>query len=137
MRAEYYAFALFIAALICLIAVLFKLLFANARRQNKELDEREEKILQFYQTVENIIEEFGDQAKTVMDDIKDYEQRAAAHVAVMTRPPPIPSPPPPLPPAVAAAYTTPTTVAPPPSPTQQATAPPPPAFSILVLSFPA
>ena len=127
MRVEYYGFALFIAALICLIAVLFKLLFANARRQNKELDEREEKILQFYQTVENIIEEFNDQAKTVMDDIKDYEQRAAAHVAVMTRPPPLPTPAPPSPPQTAAATPTPTVAAPAPvaAPPPMPPSPPP------------
>ena len=85
MGIEYYAFALFVAALICLIAVLFKLLFANVRRQQKLLDEKESKLLQLYQTVESIMEEFNDQIRAAMDDIKEYENRAAAHVASLAK----------------------------------------------------
>ena len=87
MGIEYYAFALFIAALVCLIAILFKLLFANVRRQRKLLDEKESKLLQLYQTVESIMDEFNDQIRAAMDDIKAYEERAAVHMAIMARPP--------------------------------------------------
>ena len=87
MGIEFYAFALFVAALITLIAILFKLLFANARRQNKMLDEKESKLLQLYRNVESIMEEFNDQIKAAMDDIKEYEKRLAAYKASMTKPP--------------------------------------------------
>ena len=87
MGIELYAFALFIAALICLIAVLFKLLFAGVRRQRKLLDEKESRLLQLYQTVESIMEGFNDQIKTAMEDIKEYENRAAAHRAFQPLPP--------------------------------------------------
>ena len=81
MGIEYYAFALFLAALICLIAILFKLLFANVRRQHKLLDEKEAKLLQLYRTVESIMDEFNDQIRTSIDEIKEYENRAVAHMA--------------------------------------------------------
>ena len=83
MDIQYYAFALFVAALICLIAVLFRLLFAGVKRQRKMLDEKESDLLKLYRTVENIMEEFNDQIKTAMDDIKEYEVRTAAHMAAM------------------------------------------------------
>ena len=87
MGIEYYAFALFIAALICLIAILFKLLFANLRRQHKLLDEKETKLLQLYRTVESIMDEFNDQIRTSIDEIKEYENRALAHMtASLTQP---------------------------------------------------
>ena len=85
MGIEYYAFALFVAALISLVAILFKLLFANARKQNKLLDEKETKLLQLYQSVESIMEGFAEQIKTSMDDIKEYENRAAKHMAELMK----------------------------------------------------
>ena len=81
MGIEYYAFALFIAALICLVAILFKILFANVRRRNMLLDEKEAKLLQLYRSVENIMEEFNDQIRTSIDEIKEYEAKAVAHMA--------------------------------------------------------
>ena len=81
MGIEHYAFVLFVAALICLIAILFKLLFANTRRLKKLLDERESKLLQLYQTVESIMEDFTEQIKVAMEDIKEHENRAAKHMA--------------------------------------------------------
>ena len=80
MGVQYYAFALFVAALISLVALIFKLLFANVRRQHKDMKEKEEKLLQLYRSVENIMEEFNDQVKTAMEDIKECEERAAAHI---------------------------------------------------------
>ena len=81
MGIEHYAFVLFVAAIICLIAILLKMLFANTRKRKKLLDEKESKLLQLYQTVESIMEDFGEQIKTAMDDIKEYENRATLHMA--------------------------------------------------------
>lgn len=87
MGIEYYAFALFVAALICVIAIVFKVLFANVKRQQKMLDERETQILQLYNTIETIMEEFGDQVKASMDEIKALEHRATAHISAFELPP--------------------------------------------------
>ena len=84
MDMQYYAFALFVAALVCLIAVLFKLLFAGVKRQRKLLDEKESELLRLYRTVESIMEDFNDQIKAAIDEIKEYESRAAAHMAAVT-----------------------------------------------------
>ena len=95
MSIEYYAFALFIAGLMCLIAVLCKLLFSNVKRQSKMLDEKESKILKLYQTVESIMEEFNDQVKATMEEIREYELRAAKRAATLAL---MPEPTPPEPP---------------------------------------
>jgi hypothetical protein len=78
MGMAYYAFSLFIAALVCLIGILYKLLFGNVKQQRRLLDEKEANLLQLYQTVESIMDGFNDQIRTAMDDIKEYEIRAAA-----------------------------------------------------------
>ena len=86
MGIQYYAFALFVSGLICLIAILCKVLFADFRRQHKLLDEKETKLLELYRTVEGIMEELSDQskatmeelsgkAKATMDELKEYEER--------------------------------------------------------------
>ena len=98
MGIEYYAFALFITALVCLIAILIRMLFGDVRRQRKLLDEKESKLLKLYQTVESIMDEFNDQAKSSMEEIKEFESRAAilsANLAAQHRPPPAPPPQPP------------------------------------------
>jgi len=79
MSIEYYAFALFIAGLICAIAVLCKVLFSSVKTQNKLLDERETEILQLYNRVETIMEEFEDQVKATIDEqkLREQEYRAA------------------------------------------------------------
>ena len=94
MDIKYYAFALFIAGLVCLIAILCKVLFADLRRQHKLLDEKETKILDLYRAVESIIEDFEDQSKAAMDEIREYETRAAKRMAALAATPPPPSPPP-------------------------------------------
>lgn len=81
MGIEYYAFALFLSGLICLIAILCKLLFSNVKRERKLLDEKETKLLQLYQTVESIMENFDDQVKAAMEEINEYEIRAAQRAA--------------------------------------------------------
>ena len=89
MGIEYYAFALFIAALLCLIAILCKVLFSNVKRQYKLLDEKESKLLQLYRSVESVMEEFGDQVKTTTDELKEYEARVSARAASMIMPKPV------------------------------------------------
>jgi len=91
MKIDYYAFALFISGLICLIAIIFKVLFANVKRQYKLLDEKESKLLQLYQAVESIMEEFNDQAKAATDEIREYESRVSAIAASLASQPPVPT----------------------------------------------
>lgn len=88
MGIEYYAFALFITALVCLIAIMCKVLFGNVKRKYKLLDEKEAKLLQLYQTVESIIEDFNDLVKSATDEIKEYERRATL-IAASLAPPPV------------------------------------------------
>jgi len=84
---EYYAFALFIAGLICVIAIICKVLFANVKRQKKLLDERESQILQLYTSVETLMEEFNDQIKITTDELREQEYRATAHMTAFDLPP--------------------------------------------------
>ncbi|MCL2078476.1 MAG: hypothetical protein FWH17_01390 [Oscillospiraceae bacterium] len=81
MGIEYYIFALFVAALVCVIALICKMLFSDVKRQRKLLDERETEILHLYNSVETIMEEFQDQAKATIDELKmrENEYRAAMH----------------------------------------------------------
>jgi len=87
MGIEYYAFALFISGLICLIAILCKVLFADIKRQQKLLDEKETKLLQLYRTVENIMEEFADQVKATTEELKEHESRLARRDLSVIPPP--------------------------------------------------
>jgi len=87
MGIEYYAFALFVAGLICVIAIICKVLFANVKRQQKLLDERESQILKLYTSVETLMEEFSDQVKATMEEIKEYEYRSTAHITAFDLPP--------------------------------------------------
>jgi len=79
MGIEYYAFALFIAGLVCAVALLCKVLFSSVKTQNKLLDERETEILQLYNRVETIMEEFEDQVKATTQEqkLRENEYRAA------------------------------------------------------------
>jgi len=87
MGIQYYAFALFISGLICLIAILCKVLFADTKRQHKLLDEKETKLLQLYRTVENIMEEFSDQVKATTEELKEHENRLAKRDISVAPPP--------------------------------------------------
>jgi len=84
---EYYAFALFIAGLICVIAIICKVLFANVKRQKKLLDERESQILQLYTSVETLMEEFNDQVKITTEELKEKEYKATSHMTAFDLPP--------------------------------------------------
>jgi len=79
MSIEYYAFALFIAGLVCAVALLCKVLFSSVKTQNKLLDERESEILQLYNRVETVMEEFEDQVKATIEEqkLREQEYRAA------------------------------------------------------------
>ncbi|MDR2590799.1 MAG: hypothetical protein LBC71_07430 [Oscillospiraceae bacterium] len=89
MGIEYYAFALFIAILICVIAIIFKILFADVKRQRKLLDEKESQILQLYTSVETLMEEFTDQAKATVEELrlKEHEYRAISIPVAFDLPP--------------------------------------------------
>jgi len=87
MGIEYYAFSLFIAALICVIAIIFKVLFADVKRQMKMLDERESQILQLYTSVETLMEEFNDQMRVTTEELKEYEYRATSNMPAFDLPP--------------------------------------------------
>jgi len=75
---EYYVFALFIAALVCVIAIICKVLFSNVKRQRKLLDEKESQILQLYTSVETLMEEFNEQMKMTTGELKELEDRTSA-----------------------------------------------------------
>lgn len=60
MGIEYYGFAFFVFVLLSALIILCKILFSDVKRQNRLLDEKEEKLLRLYQTLEDSIEEFYD-----------------------------------------------------------------------------
>jgi len=82
MNIGYYAFSLFLTGLICLVAIVFKVLFSNVKGQQKILDEKESNLLQLYRTVESIMEEFNDQVKAATSEIREFEDRAALITAL-------------------------------------------------------
>ena len=87
MEIGYYAFALFIAGLICVIAIICKVLFGNVRRQKKLLDEQESRILLLYTSVETLMEEFNEQMKLTTAELKAQEYRATSHIPAFELPP--------------------------------------------------
>jgi len=87
MGIEYYAFALFVAGLVCIIAIICKVLFGNVRRQKKLLDERESQILQLYTSVETLMEEFNEQVKLTTNELKAHEYRATSQMPAFELPP--------------------------------------------------
>jgi len=87
MGIEYYAFALFVAGLICVIAIICKVLFGNVKRQKKLLDERESQILRLYTSVETLMEEFNEQVKLTTSELKAHEYRATSQMPAFELPP--------------------------------------------------
>jgi len=87
MGLEYYAFALFVAGLVCVIAIICKVLFGNVKRQKKLLDERESQILQLYTSVETLMEEFNEQVKLTTNELKEHEYRATSQMPAFDLPP--------------------------------------------------
>jgi len=83
----YYAYALFIAGLLCGIAIICKVLFSNVKRQKKMLDERESQILQLYTSVETLMEEFDDQVKMISAELKEHENKVSSVGSVFDLPP--------------------------------------------------
>ena len=82
---DMYIFALFIFGLVCLTAILCRILFFNAgrdaKRQNALLDEKEQKMLKLYQSIETIAEDFEDNVKIATDEIREIENRTIKIVA--------------------------------------------------------
>jgi len=83
----YYAYALFIAGLLCGVAIVCKVLFSNVKRQKKMLDEKESQIIQLYTSVETLMEEFDDQVKMISAELKEHENRTASLSSVFDLPP--------------------------------------------------
>jgi len=83
----YYAYALFIAGLVCGVAIIFKVLFSDVKRQKKILDEQESKIIQLYTSVETLMEEFDDQVKMISAELKEHEYKATSKISAFDLPP--------------------------------------------------
>lgn len=79
MGIEHYLFALFIAGLVCVVAIIFKVLFSDVKKQNQMLDERNKELNEYYNKIETIIDEFWDSAKAATDEqkLREQEYRAA------------------------------------------------------------
>ena len=60
MTLEHYLFTLFIFFLLCLLVFLCSLLFSDAKKQKRLLDEKEAKLLRLYAELEVTMEDFGD-----------------------------------------------------------------------------
>ena len=88
MGIEYYAFALFLTGLICMIVIICKLLFSNAKKQRVLLDEKEAQLLRLYRTVNDTMEEFSDQIITATAEIREYMDNASLLAALLAAPPP-------------------------------------------------
>jgi len=83
----HYAFAVFVAALVCVVVFVCKLLFANVRGQRKLLDEQETKLLQLYTSVETLMEDFNDQVKLTTAEFEEREYRFTSGMSVFDLPP--------------------------------------------------
>ena len=60
MEIGYYGFAFFVFILVCLLMILYNYLFSDMKRQKKLLDEKENKLLRLYQSVEEALDDFHD-----------------------------------------------------------------------------
>jgi len=60
MEIGYYGFAFFVFILLCLLMILYNYLFSDMKRQKKLLDEKENKLLRLYQSVEEALDDFHD-----------------------------------------------------------------------------
>ena len=83
----YYAYALFIAGLVCGVAIIFKVLFSDVKTQRKILEEQESKIIQLYTSVETLMEEFDDQVKMISAELKEHEYKTTSQMTVFDLPP--------------------------------------------------
>ena len=66
---ELYGYAFFIFLLICLLMVLYNFLFSDMKRQKKLLDEKENKLLRLYQSVEEALDDFHDSVEKSHSEI--------------------------------------------------------------------
>jgi hypothetical protein len=58
MGSGYYAFALYVFGLACVVVVLCRFLFSDKKRRDKLLNEKEAELLKLYGRVEDAVEEF-------------------------------------------------------------------------------
>jgi len=112
MSTEHYTFALFIACLVSLVAILCRALFGSVKRRRRLYDEKEAKLMETFRLVESIMEEWNDQVKLSIDEMKELENRAARRLEkIMSRTLPLPDsapiPPPPAEPIAIPATATP------------------------------
>ena len=85
-----YGFALFIFILACLFALLCKYLFAGVKNQLLVLDEKEKKLLTFYATLEEMMDEFNDSAVLANGELARQMTEMRNMVASLRSPPPSP-----------------------------------------------
>lgn len=67
---SYYGFAFFICILLGLLMILYNYLFSDMKRQKKLLDEKENKLLRLYQSVEDALDDFNDAVERSHSDIE-------------------------------------------------------------------
>ncbi|MDR1298923.1 MAG: helix-turn-helix domain-containing protein [Oscillospiraceae bacterium] len=60
---EYYAMSFLIFVMACVIAYLCKYIFSDLHRQNRDLQEKEGKLLEMYENVEDFMEDFQTDTK--------------------------------------------------------------------------
>jgi hypothetical protein len=88
---EYYAMSFLIFVLACVIAYLCKYIFSDLHRQNRDLREKEGKLLEMYESVEDFMEAFQTDTKASkaemralrgeMEALKETVGRAQAIIA--------------------------------------------------------
>jgi len=66
---SYYGFAFFIFFLLCILALICSYLFTRRRNNMQALNEKEKKLLALYSTLEDMMDEFNDTAKTAHAEI--------------------------------------------------------------------
>lgn len=65
----YYGFAFFIFILVGMLMLLYNYLFSDIKRQKKLLDEKENKLLRLYQSVEDALDDFNDSLERGIGEI--------------------------------------------------------------------
>jgi hypothetical protein len=72
MGLTYYGFALFIFMLLCIFALLCKHLFMHNKGHIQNLDEKEKKLLTFYSTMEDMMDEFNQTALAANEEMNRH-----------------------------------------------------------------
>lgn len=77
---EYYLFALFAFALLGILILFAKFLFAS-RKKPEDIEIREEKLLRLYRQIEDMMESFEEYAEEVREEIKGQNEAVSAKLA--------------------------------------------------------